>query len=312
VAELFLEAAQPPELELSFAVAREADRQAEEIARQWRLRLDRVQYEAKLAERRYKAVDPDNRVVARTLERDWEEKLLEVERTEREYDEVQRREKVVLTDEDRARILALARDLPRVWRAPTTSQAQRKNLLRMLVREVTLTPVDVPRSTRVQVLWETGAVSEFVVARRSGQEAPSGAEDCIRELISQGRATEEIAAELARRGLATGTGGEWNAAAVLRVRRRLGLKSPPPQATPPKPRADGQLSTRGLAARFGVTPAMVTYWVTKGWITPAAGGGQGVPWRFVVDDATVLAAEAAKARGHGPRRRARTDGEELP
>lgn len=311
VAALFLEAAQPPELELSFAVAREADRQAEEIQRQWRLRLDRVQYEAKLAERRYKAVDPDNRVVARTLERDWEEKLLEVERTEREYDEVRRREKVVLTDDDRARILALARDLPRVWCAPTTSQAQRKNLLRMLVREVTLTPIDVPRSTRVQVLWETGAVSEFVVTRRTGQEAPREAEDCVRAMTAEGRATEEIAAELEGRGLRTGAGGAWNVEAVLRVRRRLGLKSPPPPTTTPKPRADGQLSTRGLAAHFGVTPAMVTYWVTKGWITPAAGGGQGVPWRFVLDDATVRAAEAAKARGHGPRRRGRPDGEEL-
>ncbi len=144
VTELFLEAVQPPELELALAVTREAEQQAEQVDRQWKLRLERIRYEAQLAERRYKAVDPDNRVVARTLERDWEEKLREVAEPEREHGEVRRREKVELTEEDRARILSLARDLPAVWRAPTTTDAERKNLLRMLVHEVTMSPVDVP------------------------------------------------------------------------------------------------------------------------------------------------------------------------
>ena len=119
VARLLLETVQPPEIELSLAVTREVERQAQEVERQWRLRLERARYEAQLAERRYKAVDPDNRVVARTLEREWNEKLSELESLEREHQQVLRREKVELTSQDRARLLELAKDLKyRTERSP--------------------------------------------------------------------------------------------------------------------------------------------------------------------------------------------------
>ncbi|PTL78642.1 recombinase family protein, partial [Vitiosangium sp. GDMCC 1.1324] len=108
VARLFLETVQPPEIELGLAITREVERQAQEVERQWRLRLERARYEAQLAERRYKAVDPDNRVVARTLEREWNEKLGEMEALEREHQQVLRHEKVELTSQDRARLLELA------------------------------------------------------------------------------------------------------------------------------------------------------------------------------------------------------------
>jgi len=167
VARLFLGTVQSPEIELGLAVVRETERQATEVDRQWVLRLERAQYEARPAERRYKAIDPDHRVVARTLEREWNEKLEVIEELEREREEVRRREKVEITDADRARILELARNLPLVWNASTTTSAERKNLLRMLVREVTVSRIDVPRAlTRVQVLWQTGAVSDFAIERK--------------------------------------------------------------------------------------------------------------------------------------------------
>jgi hypothetical protein len=75
---------QPAEVELGLAVVHEVERQAQDVDRQWTLRVERARYEAHLAERRYKAVDPDNRVVARSLEREWNDKLVEVERIERE------------------------------------------------------------------------------------------------------------------------------------------------------------------------------------------------------------------------------------
>lgn len=309
VGTLFLEAAQPPEIELSLAVAREAERQGEEVERQWRLRLDRVHYEAKLAERRYKAVDPDNRVVARTLEREWEETLLEVERTERDYQQVREREKVELDDADRARVLALAKDLPRVWSAPSTTNAQRKNLLRTLVTEVTLTPIDVPRrQTRIQVMWVTGAVNELAVDRPSCAtiHAPSAeAVDCIRELVEAGMTTREIAADLNERGIKTSMGHAWTMRAVRRVRRNNGLQGPPASAPVPLRRNDGLLSTNGVAEQMGVTPHRVRYWVEKGWLIVKEGGGQGVPCWYELDDATLQRLETAKASGYGPRPRRR-------
>ena len=127
VARHFLEAAQPPEVELSLAVTREVEHQAEEIDKLWKSRLERAHYEAQLAERRYKAVDPDNRVVARNLEADWETKLRALEELEGGHRSARQAGQVELCDAERAEILSLARNLPRVWNASTTTNAQRKN-----------------------------------------------------------------------------------------------------------------------------------------------------------------------------------------
>jgi DNA invertase Pin-like site-specific DNA recombinase len=292
LARLFLEAVQPPEIELGLAVAREAERQAGEVDRQWRLRLERARYEAQLAERRYKAVDPDNRVVARTLECDWEEKLRGLEDLEREYQDVCRREKVELTDEDRTRILSLARSLPQVWNAPSTTAAERKNLLRMLVQEVTLTPVELPeRATHVQVLWQTGAVNELTIPRPSkfaAQATPQRALELIHALMKEKVSDEAIATDLNRRGLRTGKGRPWSASAVQRVRGTYGWRRDSPKSRHvPNRRSDGLYSTHGVAAELGVTPGVVQYWARKGLLTPVEEGGRGRPHWFSLDAATT-------------------------
>ena len=99
---------------------REAERQSGVRDKQWKLRRDRAACEARLAERRYKAVDPDNRVAARTLECEWNDNLQIVEVVEREYREATKREGVALTDEKRRALLHISQDLPRVWRPETT------------------------------------------------------------------------------------------------------------------------------------------------------------------------------------------------
>ena len=299
----FLEAAQPPELELALAVSQEAERQAGTIDEQWRLRIERARYEARHAERRYMAVDPDNRVVARTLEAQWEEKLRELEEAEREHERARQRKKVVLTDEDRKRILGLARDLPRVWEAATTTNQQRKNLLRILVREVTLTPIDVPRrGTRVQVLWESGAVTEHRLGRAryvSGTHADMETEERIRALVQKGNYDEKIAEQLNDEERVTGKQRRWDQAAVARVRRRLKVLRPgatPPNKPVPDQRADGLYSTRAVAERFGVPTRTVNRWAKVGILEPADGGGHGRPSWFNLDDETIERLEAHVAK----------------
>lgn len=307
VARCFLEVAQPPELELVLAVAREADRQATEVERQWRLRLEHVRYQSRLAERRYKAVDPDNRVVARTLERDWEESLREIERTERDYDEVRLRQKVVLSDKDREQILALSHDLPRVWNSPSAPFAAKKQLLRLLIREVTLTPLETPeRVTRIQICWVTGAVSELAVARPTRKTAsvtPPAAIERVREMLAGGATFEQIADDLNQRGLTTGKGRPWTIQSVWFIRRRHRLRGPPLPIIAPPPRPDGRLSTMGVAARFGVTPAIVRYWMDKGLLKPDVTPGPRNSFLFLLDDATTARLETECARAPGPRSR---------
>ncbi|UCC74281.1 MAG: recombinase family protein [Gemmatimonadota bacterium] len=290
VAHYFLQAAQPPEVELSLAVTREVERQAGELEQLWKSRLERARYEAQLAERRYKAVDPDNRVVARTLEGDWEAKLRELEELEEAYRSAQRTQQVELSDADRAEVLSLARNLPRVWKAATTTNVQRKNLLRLLVQEVALAPVDVPRRmTRIQILWHTGAVTEVAVERprhRPGTQASEAAVEHIRTRVGEGWRDCDIAEDLNRLGIVSGKGREWTTQMVTGVRKRRRIRSqnaPPRQGGWPAKRSDGLLSVRGVAEHFGVSRRMVRTWIESGRLTPAAGGGRGRPLWFVLD-----------------------------
>jgi len=130
VAACFLEAIQPAQLAVSLSTLDQLEARAKQIDRQWHLRLERGQYEADLARRRYVAVDPDNRLVERLLERDWNEKLLEAERLQREYAALPKPTALLITPQERQRILALAQNVPAVWHASTTSPAERKQLLR--------------------------------------------------------------------------------------------------------------------------------------------------------------------------------------
>lgn len=291
VARLFLETVKPPEIELGLAVVREAERQASDIDRQWKLRIERAQYEARLCERRYKAVDPDNRVVARTLEREWNDKLQVVEQLERQRDEVRQREKIELTAGDRTRILELSKNLSVVWHASTTTNAERKNLLRMLVREVTASRVDVPRAmTRVQVLWQTGAVSDFTVERKTrfdSRATPTRAVTFIEQSFAN-KTDEWIAAELNRRNLRTGAGLSWTLEGVRRVRyQHQWFRHPRKLRELTTPNDAGLYTTHALAARLGVTTHTVLAWVRNGILTPSERGSRGRPYRFRVDDAVV-------------------------
>jgi DNA invertase Pin-like site-specific DNA recombinase len=321
VARAFLGVIQPAEVDLALAVARDAEGQAEEIRRQWQLRLEQARYEVRLAERRYKAVDPDNRTVARTLEREWNDKLVELARLEGEYESLRRREKVELSEDDRRQVLALARDLPRVWNAPTTTAAERKNLLRMLIRDVTLSPVDLPeRATRIQVLWVTGATSEMHVPRPAKEDATRTSEEALaalRELFEQGLSDAEIAAELNRRGLPSGRGQRWVKGGVYWMRSRCGLRRRrgvyPGRPTPLR-RDDGLYSARGVAELLTIAVARVYVWVAQRHLVPVEGGnGRPVWFRLEAQDIERLRELRASrvTRGYrfsARRRRRRVEG----
>jgi DNA invertase Pin-like site-specific DNA recombinase len=304
VAKLGLEAVCPEEIELGLAVLQEAEQQAGKLRQQWKLRLDSAAYEARLAERRYKAVDPDNRTVASTLERAWEEKLRDLHDLEAEYQAVVRRRKLELGPEDRRRILELSRDLPGVWRAQTTTPQQRKTLLRLLFEQVTLSPIDAPvRATRVQVLWQTGAVSELCVGRPSSDAARAASKEAverIRELVLQTKSDPEIAGELNDEGYQTGDRRPWSAGAVRRVRARVGLRKGeslyPQQVRRPDRREDGLYSMHGVSARLGIAEGTVRDWYKKGLLEAVEGGrGQGDARWFRIDEATLERIEQYRA-----------------
>lgn len=299
VAQFVLSVVQPPEVELGLAVVRETERQAKQLDEQWRLRLERARYESRLAERRYKAVDPDNRTVARALEREWEQKLAELDEIERKIAEGRRQKKVDLDARDRARLVALSRSLPTVWAAPSTTMAERKNVVRTLIREVCLTPSDRPsRGTRVDILWKTGATDSDTVDRQlPGWHAPKDAAQLIRQLVRQGTRATEIAEQLNGRGLVTATGLPWTNMFVHAHCRYHGVRWPkrmPSSVRRPDRRRDGLFSLRGVAVRLCVTENAVRYWVNRGWLPTTEGGSRGRPGWFRLDDVTVRRLEKCR------------------
>src|SRR5208282_6493904 len=133
-----LQALKPAELELALAALQELEMRDQAVLHQWQMRLERAEYEAALAERRYQEVDPSQRLVASTLERRWNDALLQLQDLKKQAAEVQRQEARVATPEQKEKVLALARDLPRVWHAPTTQAKDRKRMLRLLIKDITV------------------------------------------------------------------------------------------------------------------------------------------------------------------------------
>jgi DNA invertase Pin-like site-specific DNA recombinase len=297
VEQLLLSTVIPSELELGLAVEREVEAQAHSLAEQWRARIEQAQYAARLAERRYKAVDPENRVVARTLERQWEERLRELEQVQRQYEEARHKRHVELSEADRRQILALARDLPAVWRSKTTTAADRKAMLRLVIEAISLRPVQVPqRQTCLEVQWQGGAVSQLRLARPGRREArrtPQPSVERIRALAAEGLADEQIARQLDRERMATGSGASWSEASVKWVRRQFGISRTAPDRPRREPlaerRADGLYSVSGVARRFGVSTNVVRGWMRRGLLRGERQdhGPHRNVWWLELDEATV-------------------------
>ena len=268
VAQLFLAAMQPAQLEISLTTLEQIETRAQQLDQQWQLRLERVRYQADLARRRLFAVDPENRLVARNLERDWNEKLAEIERLEREYLTWSSPKAFQLGPEERQRILALAQDLPTVWHATTTTYAQRKQLLRCLIKDVTLTRHQT--TIHLGVRWQTEALSELHLPRPQKiyeiQRTSSAVVDQIRQLAAT-QPDPQIATRLNQAGLATGTGQPFTGDRVRWIRHRYDL----PTACPDAPsaclsgqRGDGRYSTQAAATLLSVCDSTILRWCEAG------------------------------------------------
>jgi hypothetical protein len=269
---LFLETMVPEELALCLAVEGEVQSQVFELDRAWRTRVEQASYEARRAERRYKVVDPDNRVVARTLEREWEEKLRELEELEQQHDRARRSKQVAMTEDDRRRVRALSRDLPKVWRADSTTPTDRKAMLRLAIEAIGIRPVDVPRrATALRVQWHAGEVTELDVPRPDRKQrarTPADAATRLRQLADTGLRDEQMAEQLNAEGFLTGKGQTWTSWAVKWARRKEGIarhyEDRCRRTRLPDRHPDGRYCVRAVAERFGVSTTVVHRWIERG------------------------------------------------
>jgi len=224
VESVLLETVSREELDLAVGALEKLAERAQEMDRQWKKRIEGARYEAEKAARRYHQVEPENRLVARTLEAEWNERLEEVEQLEREYERVRQNLPFDLTEEQRRNVLALAEDIPQLWDSPTTRNSQRKRLLRLLIEDITLRNVDDPWSTEVAIRWKTGVVSRHRAERVQPHPHTTSPEVVarIQELYTE-LSDHQIADILNAEGHRSECGRAFTAQSVSHVRRRRGM-----------------------------------------------------------------------------------------
>jgi len=222
VARTFLEAVKPAGMEAALRAEERIQSEHEASLTQWRLQVERTRYEAERAERRYRAVEPENRTVARTLENEWEERLGELEAAEVELAEREHRHPCRLTDEQRERIRRLGTDLESVWDAPTTTDRERKELLRTLLEEVKISMEPTEPKAHLTLRWRGGAVSEVEATlhpkRTAHQRTDEDTVDLVRRLAVH-YSDAIIAGILNKQGRRTVRGDRFTASKVYSLRR---------------------------------------------------------------------------------------------
>jgi DNA invertase Pin-like site-specific DNA recombinase/predicted site-specific integrase-resolvase len=263
----------PEQIGLALAASDEVVGRHTRTHRAAELAVERAQYDADRAERAHAAVEPENRMVARSLETRWEARLAALDQAQAAL-AAAREAKPALPD--RTALQTLAADLPGLWHDPDTKDRDRKRLLRTLVSDVTLLPEPGSALARIGVRWHTGAVDELAVARPRTSAQVRRTPTAAREMIAALRPDHDdaqIVAALAEAGLRTGTGRPYDLAAVRWVGHAY-------QIPAPSRFRDGEISVDAAAQVLGITADAVYYWLTHGWLTARKdqGGRWCIPW----------------------------------
>jgi DNA invertase Pin-like site-specific DNA recombinase len=285
VTSMFLAALQPAALQACLVAAQQLEDGHDAALAQWRRQVEQARYAAGKAERRYRAVDPDNRLVARGLETEWNTALQQLADAEHELARRETARPTALTSGEKQAILALGDDLAAVWSAATTTDKDRKKLLRTLIDEVGIRVHRDHDQGRAELIlrWKGGAITELSVPlkRKPPQRLRTGEDtiDLLRRLAAH-YPDATIAGILNRQHRRTARGLSFTAGRVQSLRHHHNIPCHQPGANP----QDGQLLTvTDAAAELGLAPSTLHRWLNEGFIA----GEQltpGAPWRIRLTD----------------------------
>ena len=285
VAEVFLDAVKPAGTEAALLAEQQFEAKYQTTIQQLQRQVERADYEAQRAERRYQSVEPENRLVARTLEAEWEQRLSELADNQAELAQREQERPESLTEEQREYLRTLGIDLKRAWKAPTTTDRDRKELLNLLLEEVNirLEKSDEQNKAHLILRWRGGAISELDVALRPPHQPTIQTDEKTIDLLRRlayhyNDAT--IAGILNRQGRRTASGERFTANRVGSLRRYRKIACYKQSEN----NREGDLVTVTKAAEIlGIAPSTVHRWLADGFIA----GEQltpGAPWRIRMND----------------------------
>jgi DNA invertase Pin-like site-specific DNA recombinase len=257
IADRMLQVMQPQQIEVALAAMAELRQRQEAIDRQWQMRLQRAEYEASLAQRRYEQVDPANRLVAATLEQQWNEALAESGRLRQEDAQRQNQEALNVGKEQEQDLRSLSQDLPRLWLSSDIEPRDRKRILRLLIKDITVEKLPHPKRLVLHIRWHGGAYQDLDV------ELPANIADRLRyppamveevRRLSQTQSDRQIAQTLSDQGRVSAMGKVFNASMVKWI--RFHHRIPTPMLKRPE-----ELTVQQVAGKFGVSIGVVYYWI---------------------------------------------------
>ena len=256
VAKRILEVVNPDQIALALAASDEVIERHGRSNRALELQLERARYEATRAERAFHNCDPENRLVARSLEQRWEAKLSTLAEAEGSLAAAQT---AAPSLPPRAILEGLASDLPRLWAAPSTSHKDRKRLVRALVADVTVISEAVGDKIRVGIHWSAGAMEEWVVHRPLPVHKSCRTSDATIEFVRNrwNQGDDEICRELTAAGILSGRKRPFTARKVRRLRSVYGIPKPPLLAA-------GETTVGKVANGLGVSRGLIYYWIRAG------------------------------------------------
>jgi DNA invertase Pin-like site-specific DNA recombinase len=305
-----LDAVAPAALEVSMAAAAQAEGERAMLGKLWRQRLERARYAAGRARRQYQLAEPENRLVARQLEADWEAALAEAGQLEADYQRFTEEQPAALSPAERAAIQALAADLPRVWHAPSTTQADRKELLRILIEDITVNVAGDSELVDVTITWagghQTAGQAVRPVARLDQLSYYPALLARVTGLAAAGRNSRQIADVLNAEGFRppkrTSRFSDGQVRTLISQRGiRSQAKGRPAALTSLAP---GEWSVPGLSAELGMPTASIYNWIYRGWITARHAPGTR-NWIITADDEQMRQLRERRARPPGYYTRAR-------
>ena len=273
-----LTALTPEQFALALSAADEVAGRHQRASRATELAAERARYDADRAERAFHQVEPENRLVARSLEARWEAKLAVLAEAEQALTAAQ---DTLPPLPSRADLEKLASDLPTLWHAPTTTAKDRKRLLRTLIADITLLPEPDRSKVRIGIRWHTGATDELTADRPlppgPARRSPPPAVEMARRL-GPTTGTHDLAERLNAAGLATGHGKPFDAAAVQWIRHAYKIPAPSPYAP-------GELSVAQAASELGCSTGVIYYWLKTGQFTARRGAGNRlcIPWTSQIE-----------------------------
>jgi predicted DNA-binding transcriptional regulator AlpA len=283
VANAFLEAVTPAAVEATMLSVQQLQSNHDAALSQWRLEVERARYQSERAERQYRTVEPENRLVARGLETEWENRLRDLAAAEAELNRREQQRPNPLGPEQLKRIQILGSDIRQVWTAPTITDRDRKELLRTLLEEVIFDLKRAEGIAHLTLRWRGGAITLLdVPVPRFRPTGPRTDEDTISLLrrLAAIYPDEVIAGILNRQDRKTATGERFTANHVGNLRRYRNIPRYQPPAEPPT----GELvSIRKAAQILGMNTSTIHRWLNDGFIA----GQQvtpGAPWQIRITD----------------------------